>query len=109
MRRIAPFIVLSIALLLLGSCVLPGTGTMNVRNRLSGREITALYIYPQGDPDTQNEISSPMEYDDVHMETGLEPGMWTVKAIVDSGADTATEDVEIEEGVIDIVWILNVD
>jgi hypothetical protein len=111
MKKLFPTIALvAITVLILGSCVLPGTGTANVRNRLSGdRQITALYIYPTGSPDTDSEISSPMDYNDVHSEIGLDPGAWTIEAVVDSGAATAVEDIVIEDGVIDVVWIVDSD
>lgn len=109
-RTIGVIAAIATAALLLGSCVLPGTGTINVRNRLTGdRQITALYIYPTGSPDTANEISSPMDYDDVHSEIGLDPGPWTVESIVDGGAASAIEEVNVEEGTIDVVWIVDSD
>jgi hypothetical protein len=111
MKKLFPILALAaIAVLVLGSCVLPGTGTANVRNRMTGGKlITALYIYPTGTPDTDNEISTPLDYNDVHSEIGLDPGPWTVEAIVDDGAATALEDIVIEDGTIDVVWIYDSD
>jgi hypothetical protein len=110
MKKMKVLALLSIAALLLGSCVLPGTGTINVRNRLGGdRQITALYIYPTGTPDTVNEISSALDYNDLHSEIGVDPGAWTIEAIVDGGPDKAIEDVIIEDGVIEVVWIIDSD
>lgn len=111
MKKRFPILALAaIAVLVLGGCVLPGTGTANVRNRMTGgKQITALYIYPTGSPDTNNEISSPMDYNDVHSEVGLDPGAWTVEAVVDGGAATAIENIEIEDGTIDVVWIYDSD
>jgi hypothetical protein len=108
-RRILPSasvpILLLVVLFILGSCVLPGTATINVRNRISGRSITALYIYPQGAPDTRNEISSALDYDDVHVELGVAPGPVTVHAVIDSGVDVAMDHLTVVEGTIYPVWI----
>jgi hypothetical protein len=111
MKRLARFIVLgTVVALCAAGCVLPGTGTISVRNRLSGdRQITALYIYPQGSPDTSNEISGPMDYNDTHCELGVAPGAWTIEAVIDSGAATAKENVTVVEGTLYPIWISDSD
>jgi hypothetical protein len=51
-----------------------------------------------------------MDYNDLHSEIGLDPGPWTVEAVVDGGlGGTAIEDIVIEDGVIDVVWIYDSD
>jgi len=105
MRKFARLALLAIAVLALGSCVLPNTGTIHVKNRLSGdRNITELYIYPTAFPDTDNEISSPLAYNDTYDEIGLDPGDYTIKSIIEGGGsviDTKT----VEDGVYHIVWV----
>jgi len=102
MKRLVRFIVLgAIVALCAAGCVLPGTGTISVRNNLDGdQQVTALYIYPTGSPDTQSEISSPLHHGDRHCELGVAPGPWTVEAIIDSGADSEVHNLTIEEGTL---------
>ncbi len=87
--------------LVAAGCVLPGTGTISVRNNLDGdQQVTALYIYPTGSPDTESEISSPLDHGDRHCELGVAPGAWTVEAIIDSGADSEVHNLTIVEGTL---------
>jgi hypothetical protein len=104
MRKTGPFVALAIGLLLLGSCVLPGTGTIHVKNRLSDqKDIARLYIYPTGSPDTQIDHGT-LSYNETHDEIGLEPGPWTVECVVE-GYGSIVDDVLVEEGVFHILWV----
>ena len=107
MKRFSRVLILVVIVTVVAAgCVLPGTATISVKNRLSGdRKITALYIYPQGAPDTHNEISGSLDYNETHCELGCEPGTWTIHAVIDSGAAAAEEDVTVEEGTIYPIWI----
>jgi hypothetical protein len=58
-----------------------------------GKEITALYIYPDGTTNTSNQLSAPLEWFEDYQATGLEPGSWTVHAVIDSGPSWAEETV----------------
>jgi len=90
---------------ILGSCVIAGTGTIHVVNWLSSGDITSLYIYPQGQPDTRDEIGNTLHKNDFHEEIGLKPGPYTIHAVIDYGAAAAEEYVTVEEGVVHIVPI----
>ncbi len=108
-RTVSFLLLLAGALFLFGSCVLRGTGTINVRNNLSGgRQITALYIYPTGSPDSSNEIDEPLLHDEVHWEYLVAPGPTTVHAVLDSGAH-AEESVTVKENTIYPLLISDID
>jgi hypothetical protein len=93
-------------LVVLGSCVLPGTGSINVKNRLSGgKVITDLYIYPTGSPDTSSDLGGTLAYNETHAVLGVAPGPTTVHVIIDSGAAEAEETLTVEEGTWYPVWI----
>lgn len=111
MKKLFPILVLvGIAVLVLGSCVWPGTGTIRLRHDLSGaRTITAVYIYPTGSPDTDNWISSTMVHGDVQSILGVPPGPTTVVAVINSGAETASETLTVTDGTIHVVWIVDSD
>lgn len=92
--------------LLMSSCVLPGTGTIHVYNKLDSDQITALYIYPEGSADNgPNEISSPLLVDQLHVELGVEPGDYTIEADIGSGSGTAVDSVTVVEGTIHVITI----
>ena len=92
--------------LLLSGCVLPGTGTIHVYNKLDSDQITALYIYSVGSADKgPNEISSPLLVDQLHVELGVDPGDYTIEADIGSGSGTAVDSVTVVEGTIHIVTI----
>jgi len=102
----ATLLLLAVAVILISGCVLPGTGTIHVRNRLSSGDITSLYIYPDGSLDKGSSvISSPLAYDELYIELGVDPGDYTVEAIIDGGTNTAQDYVSVEEGTIHAVWI----
>jgi hypothetical protein len=104
-------ILLFSALLMLVGCVFPGTGTIHVRNLLSGdKQITAIYIYPQGSGDKgSDKLSGVLDYGELDVELGVAPGNWTVECEVDGGPAAAFKDITIEEGVIDVVWMYDND
>ena len=103
-------LLLAAVLFVMSSCVLPGTGTIHIRNKLSSGEITELYIYPDGSLDKGSSvISSPLALDELHIELGVDPGDYTIEAIIDGGTDTAIVDKTVEEGTVHIVWIVDSD
>jgi hypothetical protein len=79
---------------ILGSCVLPGTGSINVINALCwGKEITALSEYPPDTPGTNSVIYSPLEWLKGYLVTGVAPGWWMVHAVIDNGSAAAEKKV----------------
>ena len=95
---------------LLSSCVLPGTGTIHVYNKLDSGEITALYIYLEGSADKgPNELSSPLAIDQMHIELGVDPGDYTIEANIDPGSYKVINNVTVREGTIHIVTIVESD
>jgi len=92
--------------------LIEGTGSVRVSNYLTGsREITALYIYIQGSGYKGGNVLDGrwLYYCEDHLEKGVNPGDYTIEAQIDEGADTAVENITVEEGVIDIVWITDSD
>jgi hypothetical protein len=90
----------------LGGCIWPpGTGTICVRSMLCwDKTITALYIYQEGTPGTPvNRIDSPLEWFDEHLATGLQPGSWTVYAVVDNGPSWAEKAVIVAADHVEVV------
>ena len=103
-------LLLGAILLVMSGCVLPGTGTIHIRNKLTSGEITELYIYPDGSLDKGSSvISSPLAIDELHIELGVDPGDYTIEAIIDGGPTTAKDYVTVEEGTIHVVWIFDSD
>jgi hypothetical protein len=104
MRKFACLALLAIAVLALGSCVLPNTGTIHVKNRLSDEKtIDNLYIYPKGTPDIVSDHSS-LAYNETYDKIGLAPGTWTVESIV-AGYGSIYDDVLVEDGHYEILWV----
>ena len=71
------FVLAAVSLLvLLTSCVFPGTATLKIRNEMTScRTITALYLYEQGDTDRGSSIiSSFICPNESHTEYRVNPG-----------------------------------
>ena len=105
------FVLLLMLLVGCPPCVLPGTGTVDISNRLSGtQEITALYLYLTGSDDTgPSIIDEPLPPQHGHSELGVEPGDYTVEAEIDYGAATAMVEIEVRARVVNVVWITDSD
>jgi hypothetical protein len=89
--------------LTLGSCVLPNTGTIHLKNQLSDEKtIDNLYVYPTGTPDTVSDHSD-LDYSETHDEIGLTPGAWTVESVF-TGYGSIYDDVLVEDGHYEILW-----
>jgi len=103
-------LLLAALFMVMSSCVLPGTGTIHIRNKLSSGEITELYIYPDGSLNKGSSVlSSPLAIDELHIELGVDPGDYTIEAIIDGGPATAIVYKTVEEDTIHIVWIYDSD
>ncbi len=94
--------------LILGSCVIGNTGTIHVINYRSD-SITSLYVYPQGSPDTHDHLSSTLYTDDYHEVIGLEPGPWTIHAVLENGAGHIEKNQTVEERTVHFVAFVNGD
>ena len=108
-RAVLFFIFFSLILILSG-CVLPGTGTLRVRNEMTGgRMITNLYIYETGSSQGFSVISSVMYPNETHTEYGLAPGSYIIEAEIDYGAETAIDSKAIEADTWHTLWIMDGD
>jgi len=98
MRTIRMLVVSAVALLMLSSCAFWGTATLYIYNHLSGsRRITRLYVYPAGSGYPGSSIiSEPLDYGEHKVQYLVEPGLTTVEAEIEYGADTAFETVMAE-------------
>lgn len=104
------FLSISLFLFVLSGCVLPGTGTLRVRNEMTGgRVITNLYIYEAGSSQGSSVISSSIYPNETHTEYGIAPGSYIIEAEIDFGAETAIETKAIEEGTWHTLWIMDGD
>jgi len=111
-KKILPFLLITVPLLfLLASCVLPGTGTLRIRNEMTAcRRITALYLYEQGEPDKGSSIiSSPLCPNESHTEMGVQPGDYIIEAEIDNGVETAIVYKTVEAGTYYVVNIYDSD
>ena len=98
MRMIRTLVVSAVALLMLSSCAFWGTATLYIYNHLSGsKRITRLYVYPAGSWDPGSSIiSEPLDPGEYKVQYLVEPGLTTVEAEIDYGADTAFETLMVE-------------
>ena len=99
-----------ILLLLTAGCVLPGTGTVRIRNEFTGgQDITALYLYLSGNTDKGSSIiSSPIYPNNTYTKMGVDPGEYIIEAALSTG-ETAFDNTTVEEGQINIVWLRDSD
>jgi hypothetical protein len=103
-------LVATLLLFLLAGCmVIPGTGTLHIRNELTGcRSITAVYLYEQGGLDKGSSIiRSPICPNEYHIEMSVSPGVYIIKAEINNGVETAILDRTVEEGKYHLVYIYN--
>ena len=98
MRTIRTLVVSAVALFLLGSCAFRGTATLYIYNHLSGsKQITKLYVYPAGSWNPGSSvISEPLDPGDYKVQYLVEPGLTTVEAEIEHGADTAYKTLMVE-------------
>ncbi len=95
----------SAVLLALAGCALPGTGTLQIYNDLTEpAQITALYVYPTGSPNTTSIIASPLAHGKFTTRYGVAPGATTIEAQTDGGR-TALATTTVEAGHFMYVYI----
>lgn len=111
MKRISIFFfAIGLIFIVLSGCVLPGTGTIRIRNEMTGgRAITNLYIYEAGTTSDYSVISSSIYPNETFTDYGVSPGYYIIEAEIDFGAEWAFEAEEVEEGVFYVVWITDSD
>ena len=107
------FFLLTIPILLAGfltSCVLPGTGTLHIRNELTGgQDITAIYLFTaESTYKGSSIISNPLMPNNTIAEYGIVPGDYLIEAELDDG-QTAIISTEVVENQINIIWIRDSD
>ena len=100
-------VLFALVVVLFGSCTLPGTGTLHIRNMMdSRRDVTALSITEQGTSNTKPiSLSSPLKYSELRVVLGVDPGSYVVEALVDGGPQKATFNVGVQEEVVHVLWV----